>query len=484
MWSFTMLFLFFILFLGIFLLFLVSRTAFLRTRTMPDVEQKRVPADERMEAILLEAIACKTVSHTNTEDTAWGEFSSLSTLLAESFPLCESKRVIDKEIGPYNLVYRFPGENTKQEPALLTAHLDVVGANEQEWSHPPFKGTLDSTYLYGRGSFDCKLQVVSILSAFEALLEQNHQPKNTWYVAFGCDEESNGSEEGAFKISRYFKNQGLHFKFVLDEGGVVSQNYIKGFEQSIAVIGVAEKGYLDLELTAEKIAGHSSTPAFPTALGTLGKAIHRLERHQMPSRLTPPVKQMLVSLGKEGPFVYSFLFLNLWLTGGLLKRIFSKQATLNAAIRTTVVPTVIKASDKSNVIAKKATAQVNIRLLNGDTEERVATWVKNTIKDPSISIRTLRFTPPSKVSSSDGEAFLFLRSAIKRIFPEAIVTPYLMMGATDARKYQDLSDCIYRFTPARMERSEVDRMHAPDERISRENIVLAKRFYHHLITNW
>ncbi|MGE4454695.1 MAG: M20/M25/M40 family metallo-hydrolase [Sphaerochaeta sp.] len=484
MWSFIMLFLFFLLPLGIFLLVLVSRTAFLRTRSTTNEDPKRVSPDERMESILLDAIACKTVSHTATEATDWKEFAHLATVLQKSFPHCETKRIRDQEIGPYNLVYRFPGENTKQEPALLTAHLDVVGATEQQWSHPPFKGTLDSTYLYGRGSFDCKLQVISILSAFEALLEQNQQPKTTWYVAFGCDEESNGSEEGASKISRYFKNQGLHFKFVLDEGGVVSQKYIKGFEQSIAVVGVAEKGYLDLELASERIAGHSSTPAFPTALGNLGRAIHRLERHQMPARLTPPVKQMLVRLGKEGPFFYSLLFLNLWLTGGLLKWIFSKQATLNAAIRTTVVPTVISASEKSNVIAKKATAQVNIRLLNGDTEERVATWVKNTIKDPSISIRTLRFTPPSKVSSSEGKAFSFLCSAIKHIFPEAIATPYLMMGATDARKYQELSDCIYRFTPARMERSEVDRMHAPDERISRENIVLAKRFYHHLITNW
>ncbi|MGH0051916.1 MAG: M20/M25/M40 family metallo-hydrolase, partial [Sphaerochaetaceae bacterium] len=436
------------------------------------------------ESLLAKAIACKTISHANKEDTNWQEFSRLIVLLQESFPLCSKHRVTAEEIGPYNLVYYFRGKNEDESPSLLTAHLDVVGANEQEWDHPPFEGTLEDRYLYGRGSFDCKLQVVSILSAFEHLLQAKQQCKTSWYVAFGCDEESNSSKEGAIRIAQYFQQQGLQFRFVLDEGGVVSQKYIKGFDQSIAVVGVAEKGYLDLELSVQRIAGHSSTPSFPTALGTLSQAVSRLEKKQMPARLTPPVKRMLSILGKEGPFLYSLFFLNLWLTGGVLKRIFSKQATLNAAIRTTVVPTVISASDKSNVIAQKATAQVNIRLLPGDTEKQVVNWVKRIIQDDSINIRTLQATEPSRISETNGAAFSFLSNSIKQIFPEAIVTPYLMMGATDARNYQNVSNHIYRFTPARMERSEVDRMHAPEERISRENIGLARQFYTEVITQW
>jgi len=484
MWSFNMLFLFFPIFLLVILAVVVFRTIAMRTHTKRTATHTASKTGIEEETILAEAVMCRTVSHADPNLTDWNEFSRLLALLETSFPLCSKHKITDKAIGPYNLVYCFTGEDKSREPALLTAHLDVVGANEQEWTHPPFDGVIEEGFLYGRGSFDCKLQVISILSAFEHILKTEKHPKHTWYVAFGCDEESNSSKEGAVRIARYFQEQALHFSFVLDEGGVVSQKYIKGFEQSIAVVGVAEKGYLDLELTVERTAGHSSTPAFPTALGTLSQAIHKLENKQMPAKLTPPVKQMLTNLGKEGPFAYSMLFLNLWLTAGLLKFVFSKQATLNAAIRSTIVPTVISASDKSNVIAKKATAIVNCRLLPGDTQESILSWVTRTIASDSVRVKPMHCTPPSHISKTDGEAFSYLSETIKMTFPDSIVTPYLMMGATDARKYQNLSDYIYRFTPARMDRSEVDRMHAPDERISLENISLAQQFYTQLITYW
>ncbi len=479
-----MLFLLIPIFLLLLLAVLICRTAIMRTRTKLPTVPSTVQTDTEVEAILAKAVACKTVSHLDPSQTDWDEFSHLIALLEKSFPLCNKHKITDETIGPYNLVYCFHGEEKGREPALLTAHLDVVGANEQEWTHPPFEGEIEEGFLYGRGSFDCKLQVISILSAFEHMRKTGNRPKHTWYVAFGCDEESNSSKEGAVRIAQYFQKQGVHFSFVLDEGGVVSQKYIKGFDQSIAVVGVAEKGYLDLELSVERTAGHSSTPAFPTALGTLSQAISRLENKQMPARLTPPVKQMLTNLGKEGPFAYSLLFLNLWLTAGLLKLVFSKQSTLNAAIRSTIVPTVISASDKSNVIAKKATAIVNCRLLPRDTEQSIVSWVTRTIASDSVLVTPLHCTPPSHISKTDGDAFRFLSQTIKKTFPESIVTPYLMMGATDARKYQDLSDSVYRFTPARMDRSEVDRMHAPDERINLENISLAQQFYTRLITNW
>ncbi len=381
-------------------------------------------------------------------------------------------------------MYRFQGTDASNQPALLTAHYDVVNAKEDQWSYPPFQGTVADDYLYGRGSFDCKLQVVSILSAFEQILQSGESLKHTWYVAFGCDEESNSSTEGASRIVSYFEMQNLSFSFVLDEGGVVSENYIKGFDQSIAVVGIGEKGYLDMELSVKKVAGHSSTPTFPTALGVLSKAVSRLEQSQMPPTITYPVKQMLTNLGKEGPLPYSLLFLNLWATKPLLQAIFTKSSTLNALIRTTVVPTVISASDKSNVIAQQAVAQVNARVLPGQGEREVISWVKQTIKEDEVQVKSLRYNAPSKVSSVECNEFSFISNTIRTIFPDALVTPYLMLGATDARKYERLSKNIFRFTPARMTKDEVDRMHAPDERISLDNIRKAQQFYQTLLKTW
>lgn len=468
----------------LFLLILSAKTLMQRETTLPCTQGPEGSSDLHAEQALSKAIGCRTISNEDVDITEWEAFSRLQEILSENYSLCETMRITDLELGSYNLVYRFEGKDTSGEPALLTAHLDVVGAVEEDWSHPPFAGHIADGYVWGRGSFDCKLQVITILEAFEDLLTRGEQPSRTWYVAFGCDEECNASVEGATRIASWFAKQGVHFSLVLDEGGVVSQNYIKGFKQSIAVVGVAEKGYLDLELAVKREAGHSSTPSFPTALGTLSRGLARLEKHQMRPYLTEPVRTMLKSLGKQGPFGYSLLFLNLGLFKQVLFSLFSKNPTLNALIRTTVVPTVVSASDKSNVIALEAKAQVNIRLLSGQKQEEAIAWVKHTLADASIQVTPLRHTPPSMVSRTDTEVFTSLRSAILATFPEALVTPYLMLGATDARKYQAICDQIFRFTPARMDKSEIARMHAPDERIGCENIALAKQFYIRLITSF
>lgn len=466
------------------LIVLTAKTLMQRKTPLPCTESREVKRDAHAEQALCNAITCRTISHEKSEETDWSAFSALQQLISQTYTLCETHRITDADLGPHNLLYRFEGKDASSEPALLTAHLDVVGAADEAWSHDPFAGNLEDGFVWGRGSFDCKLQVITILEAFEELLKRGEQTQRTWYVAFGCDEECNASTEGAVRIAAWLANHKVHLSLVLDEGGVVSQNYIKGFKQDIAVVGVAEKGYLDLELSVVREAGHSSTPSFPTALGTLSRGLARLERHQMRPYLTAPVRTMLKSLGEQGPFAYSLLFLNPRLFKQVLFSVFSKNPTLNALIRTTVVPTVVSASDKSNVIALEAKAQVNIRLLCNQTKEEAIAWVKRTLADPSIRITVVRHTPPSPVSRTDTEVFASLKETILSTFPEALVTPYLMLGATDARKYQGICDQVFRFTPARMDRSEIGRMHAPDERISCENIALAKQFYTRLISSY
>jgi len=468
---------------GIVLLLLLIMTARAlmqdQSGTAVGQEVKTIEAQGAIE-VLRSAVQCKTISHQDPTQTDWNEFTQLKKIFAQSFPLCETFRIASGA-GPYNMVYCFPGENPEALPILLTAHLDVVGAQEQAWTHPPFSGTVEDGYLYGRGSFDCKIQAVAILTSFESLLADGKKPSRTCYVAFGCDEECNGSPMGASTIASYFEKQSLQFAYVLDEGGVVSQRYIKGFEQDIAVVGTAEKGYMDVQLSAQCSAGHSSTPSFPTALGRVGRAVHRLESNSMPARLTAPVKAMLESLGRQGGVAYRLLFLNAWITKPILLWVFSKNPTLNALVRTTVVPTMIEASDKSNVIAEQATAMVNVRLLPTQTQEEVLLWMQKIIGDPAVKLKVVRFTPASEVSPAKGEAFSHLAGTITACFSNAVVTPYLMLGATDARKYQNLSNHIYRFTPVRMDKSEVGRMHGVDERISEENIRLAVTFYATLI---
>ncbi|NBK21342.1 MAG: M20/M25/M40 family metallo-hydrolase [Spirochaetia bacterium] len=443
--------------------------------SLPDASQ----AIEKLQT----AITFRTVSSREEDTTDWSQFVQFSTYLAQAFPLCEKhlKRECESE---HNLIYCFPGEDTTAIPGLLTAHQDVVSANEEEWTHPPFAKTLQDGYVWGRGSFDCKLQLIAILQAFEHLLQEGKKPKRTWYAAFGCDEEVNGGTRGATLIAEQFERMGLSFSLLLDEGGVVSENYIKGIDRPIAVVGVAEKGYMDTRLSCSREAGHSSTPQMPTALGKIARAVTAIETSRQEARITKPVQAMLKNIGEEAPFPYAFLFLNLWLTKPLVRLIFSRSPTLNALIRTTSVPTMIGASDKSNVIALTATSMVNTRLLTGDTRESTLKHLKTVISDEEVSLTVTRYEKPSQASPTTGEAFDLIKATISQVFPDAIVTSYLMLGATDARKYQNLCQHIYRFTPAQMDKSEVARMHAPDERMHTKNIQKAVAFFLTLLENW
>ncbi|HKL58348.1 MAG TPA: M20/M25/M40 family metallo-hydrolase [Sphaerochaeta sp.] len=461
----------------------ITRTFTLRQKTHKT--RTTIPLPEAKPAIekLQRAITFRTVSGMHENETDWDQFIHLASYLAEAFPLCEKHLKLQSD-SEHNLIYCFTGEDATAHPGLLTAHQDVVPAIDDEWIHPPFSGVLDGGYVWGRGSFDCKLQLISILEAFEQLLQEGKRPKRTWYAAFGCDEEVNGGTKGATLIAEQFTRMGLTFSLLLDEGGVVSENYIKGIDRPIAVVGVAEKGYMDTHLSCRCEAGHSSTPHMPTALGKLAQAVTAIESSKHQARITKPVEAMLRNIGQEAPFPFAFLFLNLWLTKPLIKMSFSKSPTLNALIRTTSVPTMIRASDKSNVIAETATLVVNSRLLSGDDQKSTLKHLKTVIADEEITLAVRRYEEPSLASPTSGEAFDRIKATIAQVFPEAIVTSYLMLGATDARKYQHLCKYIYRFTPAQMDKSEVLRMHASDERMHTDNIQKAVAFFLTLLNSW
>jgi carboxypeptidase PM20D1 len=461
----------------------VLRTFLLREKGQQKANGNEIPTNEPAIEKLQKAITFKTISNLDTKLVDWAEFERFAKYLKEAFPLVASTLQIPSD-SPYNLIYCFKGSNPEAEPALLTAHQDVVSARTEQWTHEPFGGETNEGYVWGRGSFDCKLQLIAILQAFEEMLTLGITPSRTWYAAFGCDEEVNGGNSGASLIALQFQRMKLHFSLVLDEGGAVAERYIGGIDRPIAVVGVAEKGYLDAELSCCREAGHSSTPTMPTALGKVSAALSRIEKTKHRGTFTKPVIKMLENIGKEASFPFAFLFLNLWLTKPLLKKTFAKNATLNAIIRTTSVPTVIKASDKNNVIAKETTAIVNSRLLSTDNEQSTVQWIEKAVKDKDIKISVTRYSPPSNESPVSGKAYEAVKTAIKKTFPKAIVTSYLMLGATDARKYQDLATYIYRFTPAQMDKTEIARMHGPDERISKANVSAAVSFFRTIIKEW
>lgn len=468
------------------LAFIVLRTYYLRSRNPKDQgDLKGYPLQEsavrQASEHLARAITFPTIARKPWEATDFQAFDDLHSFLRESYPrMHETLSMID--VGGKNLVYRWEGSDASILPALLLAHQDVVPAlDADQWLHHPFAGRIEGGYVWGRGSFDAKGQLIAICEAVEGLLEANFHPKRTWYIAFGCDEEIRGSE-GAARISAFSLKTNLRFAFVLDEGGVVADRVLDLVDRPIAVVGIAEKGDLHVRLSCIKQGGHSASPDNPTALAILGKAIWRLESKRPKVHITTPLRLMLRTLGMHAPFPIAMLLLNLWIARPLLMLLFGRNATLNALIRSTCAVTTAHASDTANVVSRDAVAMANVRLLPGTTAEEMVAWMRNRIADKRVSLEIVEDVKRSRPSRTTGYEYDLITKAIRTTFPTAIPTPYLMTGGTDALWYEPLSDCVFRFTPALMDGGELNRMHGKDERFSTSNMEKAMYFYMTLLS--
>lgn len=433
-----------------------------------------------------QAIQIPTISSTSKVDTT--AFENLDSFIQKKYPLLDS--LLEKEmVNRFSYIYKWQGKNPKLNPILLLAHLDVVPVEEgslDKWTHPPFSGKIVDGAIWGRGSMDDKSSVFEILEAVTMLLKADYLPEKTIYLAFGHDEEVSGIN-GAQAIAKKLKERKLEFEFVLDEGGLIVENAVEGLENPLALIGVAEKGYTTLTITANlEEGGHSSMPPTETAVGVLSKAIYTLQEHPFPAKIDGAVKDMFDHIGPEMGTFNKTLFANLWLTEGLIIDNFSKSPQSSAMIRTTTAPTMLRGGVKDNILPTKASARVNFRILPGETVESVVDYVRQTIDDNRIIV-----TPgeaklsqnPSVVSSTESFGFQIIQTTIQQLNPDVVVAPSLVIAATDSRHYTELSDYIYRFQPIKIEKSETKRFHGINERLEIETYKQGIRFYRQLILN-
>jgi len=434
---------------------------------------------------LSKAIQFKTISFQEPADPGSREFIGLRVFIEKSFPLVH-RRLTKEIVGGYSLVYAWAGQDTRLKPILLMAHMDVVlvdPTTESAWHHPPFSGDFADGYIWGRGAIDDKASVMGILEAVENLLAKGFQPQRTVYLAFGHDEEIGGAR-GAAKIAELLRSRGVELEYVLDEGLNIFTGIIPGVTASVALIGVAEKGYLSLQLTVETAGGHSSAPPRRTAIGIISRAIQRLEARPFPSRLSGPTRQMLEFLGPEMAWYNKLALANLWLFGPLVRKQLAASPLTNAAIRTTVAPTLFNAGVKDNVLPAKATAVINLRLAPGETIDGATAHVQATIGDPNVKITPLPVQiEPSNVSDIESPSFALLHRTIRETAPQSLVAPALLVAATDSRHYRALSGNIFRFLPIILGAEDAKRIHGVDERISIEDYERCIRFYAQLIRN-
>ena len=402
-------------------------------------------------------------------------FAQFHAFLEQAFPL--SHATLTRQRFEQSLLYHWDSGNDCA-PILLLAHQDVVPVSSQvSWQHPPFSGDREEGFLWGRGSLDDKGSLMAILEAVEFMLAAGQAPACDVWLAFGHDEETGGIH-GAARMAAWLMSQGLHFAMVLDEGGMVLPGETLGIERPVALIGIAEKGYLSVTLSAEGGAGHSSRPPEQTAIGELARAITRLQASPRPASLSAPTHLMLERVAPWQPWAKRLVFANLWLFEPLVIRELAAKPDTNALIRTTMAPTMLSAGVKDNVLPSSAEAVINFRLAPGETQETLMAWLETVLPSSvSVSARDGFFAEPSAISSTDSAAYRHLSALAQALPGEPVATPFLLIAGSDARHYQGLSDNIYRFLPLSLMREDVARFHGPNERLELAQYPVMVSFY-------
>ena len=460
---------------GVFLLVIMLRAALFTPPAQEQVVSEKIALDEDRLARSLQAmVRIPTISYAENGKADQAQFDAFHGLLKQRYPLVFERCSVE-HIGKNGLLFHLPGKQSL-EPCVLMAHYDVVPVEEARWTHPPFEGLVLQGELWGRGTLDTKCTVMGILEAAEHLLKQGFTPNNDLYLSFGGDEECLGADAAA--IVETLKARGVKPAFVLDEGGAIVNRVFPGVSKPAALIGIAEKGNVFVDITARGTSGHASAPPAKQVVGTLARALVRIDQSHFPFTLTKPALELFDTLGRHSTFLYKIIFKNLWCFAPLLNLICRKSGgELNALVRTTAAQSRLSASKAYNVLPNEAKAGLNLRLIPGDSQEQAIAHLQRVIKNAAVEVSINKGSEPSSVSPTQGEAWERLKTAINATYPRAIVSPYLMVAASDSRHFCAISENVYRFSGLPLTREQLNMIHSQDERIPLTLLPDLVRFY-------
>ena len=462
----------------LFFVILSVRTALNKPDKAPG-KAEALPTVDKDAAVrhLREAIRIPTVSMVEDYADNVQPFIDYRNWLEKTYPLLHAaaERTI---IADYSLIYRLKGKNHALRGGCYLSHIDVVPAPKDGWEYDPFEAVLtDDGYIYGRGAQDMKSHMVALLEAVEFHLAQGKQFDRDLYLCFGHDEEPGNSTSGAANIVRYLKSKGVEMEFVIDEGGTVLDGKLLGIPHTVALIGACEKGNGDLELVVKKSGGHASNPNPPTAVGLLSKAVAKVETHPMKTTWTNMTKETFKALSPYCKGAFKFVLTNRDVFAPLLKFVFTKVAPMtNALVRTTFAPTMLWGSDARNVIPKEARANINYRMITGETADDVKAYLEKLLGD-KVEVNLLSYSNPSPEADVHCAAYERLRDTITKTFDDIVVAPYMFIAASDARFYNPLTDNVFRFGPFINTLDDQSRIHGINERLHVDQLEKATQFF-------
>lgn len=396
-------------------------------------------------------------------------FTRFTTELERLYPRVHEQ--LEREtVGARGLLYRWRGTDPAgaSTPTVLMAHSDVVPATDEGWQHAPFAAELveheGEQVVWGRGTIDDKGALVAVLEAVEQLLAEGFAPRHDVLLSFGGDEEVAGDDARA--AVALMRERGIHPALVLDEGGAIVRDAFPGLDEPFALIGITEKGITTLRLRVEQQGGHASSPPPFAATERLARAILRLNASPSRARLDPTMRRMIRTLGARARQPLRFVFTRVDLFAPLIVRaLLRRGAEVTALMRTTRAVTELRAGHAANALPEHAEATVNIRIAPWSSVAEAIDEVRHAIDDELVTIEVLEPSEPSPVSPAEGAAWNDLVAALHETHPGLLVSPYLMMQASDSRFFAPISEHVYRFTPFRLSTAERACLHAKDEHI-------------------
>ena len=436
---------------------------------------------ERAARRLGEAVQFRTVSRQQPDSGDGVEFDRFHAWLATTYPAAHATLARETVAG-HTLIYTWPGSDSRRSAVVLLAHHDVVPVtpgSEGDWRHPPFDGRVADGAIWGRGSVDDKSSLVALFESVEALIDTGFRPGRTVVIVSGHDEEAGG--RGAAAAAALLESRGMRAEFVLDEGLAVVADFPL-LNRPVALIGIAEKGYATLRVTAPAKGGHSSAPPPQTGVEVLSRAVLAIAGDPFPLRFEGPAADMVRALAPESSLGLRMAVANEWLFAPLLVRRIAATPAGAASLHTTIAPTMLRGSPKENVLPQDATAWINYRIAPGHSSAAVLAQAERATRGLDVEL-DWEHPPyePSPVSSTDSAAYRMLAelAADGGRWP---VAPGLVTATTDSRSFSRIADDVYRFQPIVASVDDFAMIHGTDEHLTLENLERMLRFYVRLIT--
>lgn len=430
---------------------------------------------ERYTSNLQAMIRQKTVSDYNERDAQ--RFREFRVMLKQLFPSIFEVCTYEEFDG--SILMKWQGRSS-ETPILLMAHYDVVDVSD-DWTHDPFGAEISDGKMWGRGLLDNKGSLWCMLQAADDLAKEGFVPEHDVYFESANTEETTG--EGAKAIAEELKKRGLHFKFILDEGGMIVHDPIGGADGDFAMVGVGQKCASDVKFIALSNGGHASTPPKDTPLVRLGKFMAEVDKSKIfESRLSPTVQEMFRRIAPSTKGAMKVLFGNLGFFRHVAQSLLPKVSSSAAAMfRTTVAFTMAEGSKGRNVIPDHAWVNANIRTSHHQGVDGSFKALERVAAKYDIQMEIVDRGIESRVSDYKGEGFSLVELAVKEVYPGLCSVPYIQTGASDIRFFSDLSEQCLGFAPFKIDSTQLASVHGLDESLDVSCLEPAVKFIKCLI---